>query len=295
MSRGGRGTCHDADVSSAAHVPATPPDMSRLRASVLSTALLGLLVLASLTGLPLLVAAAVLVVQGLIAAAPSPPDDRGRAQGGPRFWPAMVAGVVAVVLTTWPGLLVGPEGVRAGREAMVSNGVVAGLLLAAATAVLLALLAQMLRRDGRPRLVATTGHAVTLGVFAALAASWVAASRAGSGAEVVVVGSVGVAAALLVWALPVDRVVAASLALIAGGGASVLATMLVDGVTTALFGVVIGMTSAIFAVLGQVLGRAWSAGRHHSADTWGFPGALAVALPAPIVHVCGQLLGLPFL
>lgn len=269
--------------------------MPRIRASLLSTALLGLLVLASLTEVPLLVGAAVLVVQGLIAAAPSPPDERGRAQGGPRFGPAMVAGVVAVVLTTWPGLLVGPEGVRAGREGMVSNGVVAGLLLAVAAAVLLALFAQMLRRDGRPRLVATTGHAVTLGVFAALAASWVAAARAASGAEVVIVGAAGIAAALLVWALPLDRVLAASLALLAGGGGAVLATLLVDGVTTALFGVVIGMTAAIFAVLGQVLGRAWSAGRHHSADTWGFPGALAVALPAPVVHVCGQLLGLPFL
>ncbi len=258
-------------------------------------ALLGLLVLASLTEQVVLVAAAVVVVQGLIAAAPSPPDERGRAQGGPRFWPALLAGLVAVVLTTWPGLLVGSEGLRAGREGLVSNGIIAGIVPAVAVAVLVSLVAQMLRRDGRPRLVITTGHAVTLGVFAALAASWISASRAAAGAEVVIVGAVGVAAALLVWSLPLDRIVCASLSLAAGGAAAAGATVVFDGITTVLFGVVVGMAAAIFAVLGQVLGRAWSQGRTHASQGWGFPGALAVALPAPIIHVCGQLVGLPFL
>ncbi|MGJ9411607.1 hypothetical protein ACHAAC_02760 [Aeromicrobium sp. CF4.19] len=267
--------------------------MSRIPASLFSTALLGLVVLAALTEVSVLVAAPVLLVQGLLAAAPSPPDAQGRAHGGPRFWPALLAGLVATVLVTWPGLLAGPEGMRAGREALVSNGVISGIIPAVAVAVLAALVAQMLRRDGRPHLVASTGHAATLGVFAALAACWISATRASLGAEVVIVAAVGIAAALLVWALPLDRFVSAGLALVAGGLAAAGAGAVLDGLTTWLFGLVLGMTASIFAILGQVLGRAWSAGRIHASQGWGFPGALAVTLPAPVVHVCGQLLGLP--
>lgn len=269
--------------------------MSRILPSLFSTALAGLLVLAAATSEVALVGAAVLVVQGLIAAAPSPPDDRGRAHGGPRFWPVLAAGVTATVLITYPSLLVGAEGMRAGREGIVSNGVVAGLVPAVAVAVLFSLVAQMLRRDGRRHLVVTTSHAVTLGVFAALAACWIAAARAASGAEVVVLGAVAVSAALLVWAIPIDRIFCASAALLAAGGAAAGAAYLLDGVATPLFGVVIGMSAAVFALLGQVMGRAWSAGRIHASQGWGFPGALAIALPAPVVHVCGQLLGLPIL
>lgn len=267
--------------------------MSRGTASVFSVALLALLVLTALTGEAAVVALAVLVVQGMIAAAPSPPDARGRAHGGPRFVPALLAGVVATLLAAFPSLLVGSEGMRAGREGIVSNGVIAGLVPAVAVAVIAALVAQMLRRDGRPKLVSSTGHAVTLGVFAALAASWVAASRAVAGADVVIIGAAAVAAALLVWGLPVSRSVASVGALVAASVAGGVAAFALGGSATPVFGLLLGAAVSIFAVLGQVLGRAWSAGRIHSSQGWGFPGALAVALPAPVVHVFGQLLGLP--
>lgn len=269
--------------------------MSRTRASSFSVALLIVLILAGLTQEPLLVALAVLVLQALVASAPNPPDERGRAVRGPGRWPALAAGLVATVLTTWPGLLVGSGTMRAGRDSAISNGTVGGILLAAALGVLLSLVAEMFRRDGRPHLVVSIAHSVTLVMFAALAACWIAAAKSTAGAEVVVVAAAGMSAALLVWSLPFSRMMCAAMAVLAGAAGGAWASLLFGGSTSALFGVLIGVMTAIFAVLGQVFGQAWSRGRAHAAQGWGFPGALAVTLPAPVVHVCGQLLGMSML
>jgi hypothetical protein len=68
----------------------------------------------------------------------------------------------------------------------------------------------------------------------------------------------------------------------------------IDSTTlTWVFGVAIGSAAALFGVLGQVLGRAWSQGRTHAAAGWGFPGAMSLALAAPLVYVGGQLVGAP--
>ena len=78
----------------------------------------------------------------------------------------------------------------------------------------------------------------------------------------------------------------------AGGGAAVVIG--IDSTTlTWVFGVAIGSAAALFGVLGQVLGRAWSRGRTHAAAGWGFPGAMSLALAAPLVYVGGQLVGAP--
>ena len=57
---------------------------SRVGASSLSIVLAATLVLAASTGFVVLVAAVVLVVQGLLASAPSPADARGRSIPTPR-------------------------------------------------------------------------------------------------------------------------------------------------------------------------------------------------------------------
>ena len=52
--------------------------MSRIGASALSVVLAAVLTLAIQTGVLLLVAAVIVVVQGLLASAPAPADARGR-------------------------------------------------------------------------------------------------------------------------------------------------------------------------------------------------------------------------
>jgi hypothetical protein len=67
----------------------------------------------------------------------------------------------------------------------------------------------------------------------------------------------------------------------------------VDTVMTWVLGIALGATAALFAILGQLLGRSWSEGHKHPAASWGLPGALSVALAAPIVYIAGQLIGAP--
>lgn len=89
--------------------------------------------------------------------------------------------------------------------------------------------------------------------------------------------------------MPYDRVVMVSAAVVAGAGAGAGVAYLVDSFVTVLFGVAVGSAAALFAVLGQVFGRAWVSGRLHASVGWGFPGAMSIALVAPVVYVGGQL------
>jgi len=264
--------------------------VSRLGSTFLSLALVGVLTLAAYTD-PAFVAAAVLVVQVLIAAAPSPGDLRGRSASTPRFAAAISAGLVATGLAVAPGLLAGAEGASQEVFGQVDTGMLSLIIPAIAVALFVALISQMLRTDGRADLVSSTGYAVSLGVFAALCVGWIGAAKSLGDAEVVAIGSAGMAAGLLVWLLPYDRLVCGSMAVLAGAAAGAAVALGVDSFLTWVFGVAVGSAAALFAVLGQVLGQAWSKGRTHAAAGWGFPGAMSVALAAPIVYIGGQLIG----
>src|SRR5664279_840499 len=85
--------------------------MFRLRSSLLTVVLAGVLVLAAHADV-WVVAAAVVVVQVLIASAPSLADARGRSVPTPRFIPAMLGGLVATGLTLYPRGLRGAEGTQ---------------------------------------------------------------------------------------------------------------------------------------------------------------------------------------
>ena len=137
--------------------------------------------------------------------------------------------------------------------------------------------------------VATTAHAVTLGVVAALASGWVAATRSAASQEVVTVAAVGLAVGLLVWAVPWRRTATSWLAVLAGTGAGALVPLVLQGSTTWVLGVVVGGGAAFCAVLGVVVGRTWTGSRARTAPGWGFPAAVAVALVGPVVHVGSQL------
>ena len=263
--------------------------MSRIGASALSVVLAAILTLTIQTGVLVLVVAVIVVVQGLLASAPAPADARGRSVPTPRSAATMSAGLVSCVVAMYPSLLLGARGTTAGQEGIVSTGVVAGIMLGVAVGVFVALVTQMLRRDGRRELVLSTSSAISLAMFASLASCWIGAARAASGADVVTIAAVGLAAALLVWMIPIDRVVCAAAAIAVGGGASAAMAVEINRLPSWEFGVAVGSSTALFAILGQVLARAWSQGRAHASAGWGFPGAMAIAMAGPIVYLSGQL------
>lgn len=250
--------------------------------------IVGLLTLAAFTDV-WLVAAVVVVVQMLIALAPGPAEE----VEVPRFAAVAAAGLVASALTMWPSVLEGADGSSEKVFGHADNGMLASIMPAIVVCVFITLVTQMLRTDGRANLVSTAAYSVTLGVCAVLAVGWIGAVNSFGDAEVVAVGAAGVGAGLLVWLLPIDRWVCGSAAMIAGGAAGAAVVLNVDTVMTWVLGVTLGATAAVFAILGQVLGRHWSTGHPHPAATWGLPGALSVALAAPIVYIAGQLIGAP--
>ena len=263
--------------------------VSRIGASALSVVLAAVLTLTVQTGALILVALVIVVVQALLASAPTPADARGRSIPTPRSAATMSAGIVSCIIALWPSLLLGAEGSSAGLDGLISTGVVAGILPGVAVGVFVALVAQMLRHERR-ELVLSTSAAISLALFASLASAWIGAARAAAGPEVVTIAAAGLAASLLIWMIPIDRYVCAAAAITVGAGASAAAAVVVDGLPTWLFGVAIGSGTAMFAILGQVLARAWSQGRVHASAGWGFPGAMAIAMAGPIVYLGGQLL-----
>jgi hypothetical protein len=264
----------------------------RLGSTLLSLALAGVITLAAYTD-PVFVGAAVVLVQVLIALAPSAVDPSGRSIRSPHFVAALAAGLVATAITLEPDLLSGADGTSPDVVGATDNGMMSGILLAIAVAVFVSLLAQMSRTDGRPDLVSSTAYAVALGAFAALSSGWIGAAQSLGDSACVAVGAGGLAAGLLVWLIPIDRWFCASLAIVAGAGGGAAVTQYVDSPLTWVFGVAIGSATALFAILGQVLGRAWSQGHTHAAAGWGFPGAMSIALAAPLVYIGGQLVGAP--
>lgn len=264
--------------------------MSRLGSSALAVVLVAVLSLAAYAD-PLMVAASVVVVQVLVASAPSPADARGRAVPGPRFAAALSGGLVATVVTLFPGLLDGAQETSTQTFLRVDTGMFVGVLPAVVVTVFVALLSQMARTDGRPNLVSTTSYAVALGVFATLAVGWIGAAQSLGRSDIVVIGAAGLAGGVLVWAVPLDRVLVGSGAVLAGGAAGAAVVVLLDVRESVAFGIAVGSGAALFAVTGQVLGRAWSRGKRHAETGWGFPAAMSVALAAPVVYVGSQLMG----
>lgn len=261
--------------------------VSRLASSVLSAALVGVIVLAAYAD-PALVAAAVVVVQALVASAPRLRDARGRSIATPRFVPAILAGLVASVLVLMPDLLPRAEGTH-DVFAAATTGSFSGVLPAVAVGVFAAAITQMVRRDGRRELASALAYATTLAVTSALAAGWIGASQSFGQADSVAIGAAGLAFGLLIWAIPGDRYLLGGAAVVGGAAAAALVCVLVEPGPHPLLGVAVGGGSASFGVIGQVLGRALISGRSHASVGWGFPGATAVALAAPIVYIGSQL------
>lgn len=265
--------------------------MPRLGPTLLSLALAGVLTLAAYAD-PVLVAVVVVLVQVLVALAPALVSTTGAAIESPRRVPAIAGGLVATAVTLHPDLLEGAAGTSADVIGATDTGSYAGLLPGVAVAVFVALVAQMLRTDGRTRLVESVAYAVGLSVCAALAVGWIGAVQSLGDSTCVAVGAAGVAAGLVAWSLPIDRWLCLSLATVAGAAGGAAVVLAVDSIMTVYFGLLVGAAAALFAVLGQVVARAMAGTGTHPAAAWGFPGAMSIALAAPVVYLGGQLVTL---
>lgn len=266
--------------------------MSRVESTLLCLALVCVITLAAYTD-ALLVAVVVLIAQFMIAAAPAPSDESGRRINCPRLAPALLVGVIATVFTVFPRLFIGASGTTAGSPGFVSSGLIAGVVPGLAVGVFAAVLAQMLRRDDRTSLVLSLSYAVALCVFVVLPVGWIGAAQSLGGAPTVAVGAIAVAVSLLVWLIPGGRVLIGCLAVVAAGVVAAVSTIFIPGPESMVpaFGAAVGAGVAMFAILGQVFGRAWSQSRGHSPAGWGFAGAMSIAFAAPVVFVGSQFLG----
>lgn len=200
--------------------------MNAVVTAVASVALAGLLALAAAAGAPLLLAATLLV--GLAVAVGWAPL---LALPSPRGTTALVAGTsgvaVAVVAST------------RGEPAL------RWLPAVMALGVLAAFGHQMLRRDGRPRLVESVSGALVGQVVVLMSATWVAVPPlVGHRGELVLVAATGLAAAGVATALPWPVRIRGAIALAAGAAFAALAAKFVEPVT-AVQGAVLGLSLAL--------------------------------------------------
>jgi len=250
-------------------------------ATASTTAALAALVAVAAFAPAALLTVAVVVVGLLVATGWSPllslPSPRGTASAVAL---AAAAAAVAVVLTSATG----------GDALAVLPPVVA-------LALLVSFVHQLLRRDGRPRLVESVTGAVTGQAVVVLAASWIAlpATVAGPSFAAVVLAAVATTAAVCAGAWPLR--VAGPLSVVVGGAtgwvASALAALLgAGGLVTDVRWTVAGVVAGLGAGL---LSAAWRAHSQRLPSVHGLSAALAVAaVPVAVAgagaYVVGRLL-----
>ncbi|MEZ0165346.1 hypothetical protein AB2L27_11310 [Kineococcus sp. LSe6-4] len=252
--------------------------MSASATATATFALAALVGLASFGGVPVLAVAAVGV--GVLVAAGWPelldlPARRGS---------TTVVALVAVAAALTAALTVG----AARAEGSQVSGVLGHLPAVAALALLVAFVHQLLRRDGRPRLVESVTGVVAAQAVVVLGAAWVAVPTTYAGAALAPVVLAALAATSAVsataWPLrvvgPVNLVVGAAVgwlastvtALLGGGGTSPLAGG--DPLVTEGRWVVAGIVAGLGAGL---LVSAWRALSSRLPAARTLPAALAVA------------------
>ena len=259
-----------------------------VRAAFVTLALVTVMGLAAQTRVLLPVLATVFIAQVLIAAGPSPADERGRAIPTPQLTATLIGGAVSSAIAYHPGLLFGAQ-TRASLDGL-KPGVFAGVLLGIAVGLTAAIVAQAARRDGRGHLVESLAAVTSLVVFAACASAWVGAARANTGPEVVTIGCAAVLATFAVTLAPGDRRVVLPFALLVGAVAGGVVSHFVDGQASWPFAAGVGLTAGGLALLGLAVGTVWTRGRTHLPSAWGLPGALAFVMAGPLVYIAGDFL-----
>lgn len=211
------------------------------------------------------------------------------------------AAVLAVLLALgWPALAGLPF--KPGSAAVVALGGVGAVVVVHLTvtqpylrdlpvvfaaAILLAFLNELLRRDGRTRLVESVSGTVAGTLVAVAVAGWVAIGRTPGGEPIVVVGALALAVGSVVVALHLRPWVGALATAGAAAGAGVLGGLLlpaIDPLAGALLGLSVGvLVATLHALFDQLpaLQKRW-------------PSLAAVTLPVTVtgilVYVVGRVL-----
>lgn len=156
-----------------------------------------------------------------------------------------------------------------------------------AAAILLAFVNELLRRDGRTRLVESVSGTVAGTLIAVAAAGWVAIGRTPGGEPIVVVGALALAVASVVAAVHLAPWIGASVTAGAAAAAGALGGLLlpdIDPLAGAILGLAVGiLVATLHALFDQLttLERRW-------------PSLAAVTLPVTVtgilVYVVGRVL-----
>ncbi|MFD1506380.1 hypothetical protein FE374_16700 [Georgenia yuyongxinii] len=161
-------------------------------------------------------------------------------------WPRLID------LPTYRGASLVIAGTAIAALAAVRFGTVAGLAIVAGLAVVAAFVHQMLRRDGRPRLVESVAGVVTGCAVVVSAAGWVAVGEGLTAESLVVAGAASIAAAAAATAVPARTELVAVLATVVAGAAGLLAGLLLElvgPVPGLLVGLAVGILTAALHVL----------------------------------------------
>lgn len=218
--------------------------------------------------------------------------------------PALVGVCVALVLVVaigWPALVAAPS--RRGTGVVVGLGGLGGLAAVTLTdgdpylrelpavlavAVLAAFVHELVRRDGRERLVESVAGTVAGVVLAATAGGWVAIGRTDEGATVILVGAVALAVGSVASAVRLGARLSGWLAPItvatATAGGAVTGQLTSDPLPGALLGLAVGI---VVATTHRVLDRLPSLRGRWAALT---AAVLPVVASGVLVYVVGRIL-----
>lgn len=215
--------------------------------------------------------------------------------------PDVLTGVVLalgfVFAAGWPRLLSLPT-VRGGSVVIalvalaavvvVQLGSFAQLAVVMGLAVVAAFVHQMLRRDGRPRLVESVSGVISGTVVVVSAAGWLTVEEGAVAAELVVTAAAAVTAGAALTAVPGPSRLVAALATVGGGGVGLLTGALLDGVGP-VPGLLVGLAAGILtAALHVLFGRFPASRRIRPALAAGLLVVLASGVP---VYLVSRLLG----
>lgn len=275
--------------------------MSGLWSALLSAALGGLIVFASYGSVdePILVAAAVLFLQYLIAAGPGATDDEGRRIPTPRFTPVLAGSLAAVAVSVRPDWVRSTTELDGAASPIHHTGEFAGVPLGLAVGFFVAIGAQMLRRDGRRELVRSMAHVALLTGIAVLAVGWIGAARSTPQAAINAIAVGSMITALLLSQLPWPRrtgaqgealtVVAFLIPVVAAAGVAVAIGEYYAVGLEILMLIALGGLVAVFSLTARDVAIALCAPLRHSGPKWGFIGAFPVAVVGPLAFVASQL------
>jgi len=211
---------------------------------------------------------------------------------------AVAAALVVVVALGWPELAGLPF--RPGSAAVVGlvgvGGVVAvrytgtglsGLAVVLACGLMVAFVNELLRRDGRTRMVESVSGTVAGGVLALCTACWVATESLAGGEAVVVTGALALALGAAVSAFELPRWLSAVSTALAATAAGTLAGLVLPTISLtagAVLGIAVGVLVAALDALFDSLVELKRVLPSLSAA------ALPVAVSGAVVYIVGRVL-----